>query len=143
MFLGISNTTYMPSPFEPILRKSNFFETFVSESEGVSIIANTFIGGGLMLLAMVITWLFIWSYQKDKFLFIAILASVALLFSSEIVILSAVNMSNLDVVQFRLFMGSSLVFSFIFMIVAIFGFIKYSKRGGGSYVPSQVSTYLN
>lgn len=134
----------MPSPFEPILKKSNFFEPFVSESESVSIVSNTFIGAGLMLVAMLITWLFIWSYQKDRFLFISMFALVAFLYGAEMVILSAINMNNLDVSQFKLFMGSSLLFCLIFIIVGLFGFIKYKRRNVSStYVPSNVQNYLN
>lgn len=134
----------MPSPFEPILKKSNFFEPFVSESESVSIVTNTFIGASLMFAAMLITWLFIWSYQKDKFLFISMFALVAFLYGAEMVILSAVNMSNLDQAQFKLFMGSSLLFCLIFVIVGLFGFIKYKRRNvTSSYVPPAVQNYLS
>lgn len=118
-------------------------ENFVSQSESLTIVSNTFIGAGLMLFAMVVTWLFIWSYQKDRYLFIAILSFVALIYSSEMVIVSAVSMKSLSDLQFKLIMGSSLLFSFIFILVGLFGFIKYKRRTPGSYVPSNVSDYLN
>lgn len=134
----------MPHPFESILKYPLRVEHYVSSSESASIVSSTFIGAGLMFLAMLITWLFIWSYQKDRYLFISMVALVAFAYGTEMVILSAVNMSDLTVTQFRLFMGSSLLFSLMFMLVSIFGFVKYKHRNSSpsSYVPSNVESYL-
>lgn len=132
----------MPSPFEPIV-KLRTYETFVSDSEQTSIVANTFISASLMFVAMLITWLFIWSYQKDRYLFIAMFAVVALLYGVEMVILTSVNSSELQSVQYKLFMSSSILFSAIFFLVGVFGFFKYYRRNVGSYVPTTVQNYLN
>lgn len=131
----------MPSTFEPLLK----MEQFVTNAESESVVSFSFITGALMVVAMILTGVFIWSYQKDRFLFIAVFAFVAMLYSAEIMLLSAINMSKLDMTQFTLFMGSSVLFSIMFFIVAIFGAFKYWRRNSSSspYVPTTVQNYLN
>lgn len=136
----------MPSPFEPLLvGSSDAFESFVTEKESTDVVSNTFVAAALMFLAMLITWFLIWSYQKDRYFFISSFALVAFLYGSLMVILSAVNMSNLSLTQFKLFMGSSLLFTLIFMVVGLFGYFKYKRRNATTnpYVPTTVQNYLN
>jgi uncharacterized YccA/Bax inhibitor family protein len=137
----------MPVLFEPLLKHGGFsgaFEPFANQSETVSIVSGTFIGAGLMVIATVITWLFIWSYQKNVHLFVTMFALVAFIFGVEIVILTAINMSELEKTQFRMFMSSSILFSLICVVIALFGFFKYKQQSASSsYVPSSVQSYLN
>lgn len=138
----------MPAYFEPILKKMQIVpgaEGFVSSNESLSIITKIFISAGLMILAMVITWLFISSYEKDKNFFIGILSVVALMFSIEYLVLTIINMSKYDELSFKVAMGSTIVACLMFLIVAMIFFIKFfqSMRSSGSYVPSSVQSYID
>ena len=131
----------MPSTFEPLLK----LESFVTNDESTNVVTSSFITGSLMVVAMILTGLFIWSYWKDRYLFISVIAFVAFLYCGEMMLLSAINKASLDITQFRLFMGSSILFSIMFFIIAVFGAVKYWRRNSSSspYVPTTVQNYLN
>jgi ABC-type multidrug transport system fused ATPase/permease subunit len=138
----------MPSEFEPILKQklsnTNGIEQFVSESESTSIVGSIFMGIGLMVLAMLITWLFLWSYQKEKLLFIVVLSVVVFLYSVEMVAFIALQRGKLSPLMFRIFMGSSVMISIMCIILIIVFSIKASQRlrGRSSYVPGPVQDYI-
>jgi hypothetical protein len=136
----------MTADFQPIL-KHNLVEEFVSSNESLKIVTNIFISAGLMVVAMIITWLFIWSYEKDINLFISIIACVAMLFSMESIIMTIINMSKFDEISFKVSMGSGITASLIFFILAITFFIRFFQRmrgdSGSRYVPSTVSNYID
>jgi O-antigen/teichoic acid export membrane protein len=136
----------MTADFAPIL-KQNLVEQFVSSNESLKIVTNIFISAGLMVFAMMITWLFIWSYQKNTNLFIAFIACVAMLFSLEWIILTIINMSKYDEISFKVSMGSGILNGLIFFILAMTFFIRFfqDSRGdsGSRYVPSTVSNYID
>jgi ABC-type multidrug transport system fused ATPase/permease subunit len=136
----------MTAEFVPILQKhrSPDIETFVTGSESADIATNIFVSAGLMIFAMIITWLFIWSYQKDKFLFITIISLVALCFALEVVVLVLINMNKYDQITFRVSLGSAVLVGFIYFILAVIFMSRFfqNQRSSNSYVPSSVQSYI-
>lgn len=142
----------MPAEFEPLVKKTtdhNVVEMFVSGDQSITIMTNILVSAGLMILAMIITWVFIWSYEKDRQLFISIIALVSLLFSIENVVIILVNMSKYDPVSFKISMGSNILSGLIFSIITVYFFIRFfqNQRSNASsmssYVPSNVQNYIN
>jgi membrane protease YdiL (CAAX protease family) len=146
MFLRCS----MPATFEPLVRRNpdhNVIEMFVSGDESMSIMTNIFVSAGVMILAMILTWLFIWSYQKDYHLFISIIALVAFLFALENIIIILVNMSKYEEVSFKISMGSNVLSGIMFLIISIFFFIRFFQTrrqvSSSSYIPTNVQNYID
>lgn len=141
----------MPAEFEPLLKKNhgNLVETFVSGDESMTIMTNILVSAGLMILAMMITWMFIWSFQKDHQFFISIVSIVAFLFAIENIIIILVNMSHYDPISFKISMGSNVLSAVIFFIMSVYFFVRYvqtqraSSGYGTQYIPQNVQSYIN
>lgn len=140
----------MPAEFVPVVQQRNkaeIVEMFVSGNESLTIMTNIFVSAGIMIFAMIITWLFIWSYNKDKLLFISIISIVAILFAIENIIIILINMDKYDPISFKVTMGSNILCGIIFFIVAIVFFIRFFQNrrssSASSYVPSNVQSYID
>lgn len=120
-------------------------EPFVNSSQSADIVSNIMISAGLMVFAMLITWLLLWSYQKDKFLFISIISIMGLCFAIEVIILVLVNMNKYDQITFRISIGSGVVIGVIYLILALIFFIRFvqNQRSGNTYVPPSVQSYID
>ncbi len=134
----------MPSLFEPILKQPKSEEHFVSDEESKNIVVNILIGVSLMVAAMLITWLFIWSYEKEKSLFIAIFATVMFIYAIKMVIFIALKKNDMNETTFKVFMGSSVTVAIMNLMLIIFFSIRASSRlrGRSSYVPGAVQDYI-
>lgn len=136
----------MTADFDPILKQKQI-EQFVSSSQSTTIAVNIFVSAGLMIFAMLVTWMMIWSYQKDKFLFIAIICFISILFCLEIIIIMLINMSRYDEVTFKLTMGSSVMMGLIYFILLIIFVVRYfqAQRANttSTYVPTSVQSYID
>lgn len=136
----------MTAEFEPLLKQQQI-EQFVSASQSTTIATNIFVSAGLMIFAMLITWMMIWSYQKDKFLFIAIICFISIMFCLEIIIIMLINMNRYDEVTFKLTMGSSVMMGLIYFILLIIFVVRYFQNqranSTSSYVPSSVQNYID
>lgn len=133
----------MPSMFEPLLMQPSK-EHFVSEEESKSIVVNILIGVSLMVAAMLLTWLFIWAYEKEKALFITILGVVMFLYSVKMVIFIALKKKDMGDVAFKVFMGSSVTMAIMNVMLIIFFSIRAASRlrSRSSYVPGAVQDYI-
>jgi hypothetical protein len=139
----------MPADFIPLLKKredDDEVEQFVPDKDTGSIVTNIFISLGLMIVAMLITWLFIWSYEKDRSLFITIFAVVAFLYAAEIAVFIAINTDKLDTITFRIMTSSTVFFGFTFLLIAIIFMIKaiqHLRSKSQGYVSNTVRDYIN
>lgn len=135
----------MTADFDPILKHDASMEPFVNSSQSADIVSNIMISAGLMVFAMLITWLLLWSYQKDKFLFISIISIMGLCFAIEVIILVLVNMNKYDQITFRISIGSGVVIGVIYLILALIFFIRFvqNQRSGNTYVPPSVQSYID
>ena len=136
----------MTADFAPILKQKEI-EQFVSSSQSTTIATNIFVSAGLMIFAMLVTWVMIWSYQKDKYLFIAIICFISILFCLEMIIIILINMNRYDEITFKLTMGSSVMMGIIYLILIIIFIFRYfqSQRAesSSSYVPPSVQNYID
>jgi hypothetical protein len=145
MFLG----NRMTAVFEPIikhgLRSDDSMETFVNSSQSTDIASNILISAGLMIFAMLMTWLLLWSYQKDKFLFIAIVSIIGFCFALEVIILVLINMNKYDLITFRVSIGSSVVIGLFYLILILIFFVRFIQnvRAANNYVPPSVQSYID
>lgn len=141
----------MPSLFEPILkserekREHEMTEHFEDQESTGKVVGNTFIGISLMTLAMLVTWLFIWGYSKDKSLFIAFLNVLVFIYAMKVFILILVIRDKLSLPVFRIYMGSALFMIITSLVMIILFSIKASKKlkSNSGYVPSSVQEYIN
>jgi hypothetical protein len=144
----------MVSLFEPLLKKKEegeeVVEAFVNENDTRNIVANVFVGVSLMLMAMFLTWLFIWAYRRDVALFILVFTIVMFFFAVEMVIFVSIVRGSISKVMFTMFMGSVVFAAFMCIVLVIFFAIKVSHNASSgrpgyqaSYAPQNVQEYLN
>jgi hypothetical protein len=141
----------MVSWFEPLLNskrdEKEVVEAFVNETDTRNIVANVFIGISLMLMAMIFTWLFIWSYRRDMALFVLFFSVFVFMFAVEMVIFVAMVRGSISKIMFTMFMGSVLFVAFMCIVLIIFFSIKVahnSSRGSvNTAMPDNVREYLN
>jgi len=135
-------------------------ETFVDETTSKQVVSKTFIGVGIVLLAMAFTVLFIWTYQKSYKLFIMVFSIIVFIFSLITVVFVTMTRAKLTDMQFRIYLSGtvfmtlmSLAMFIIFTIFAV-GHLKRireeaaalaaSGRGSASQmVPPQLDTYAS
>jgi uncharacterized membrane protein len=144
----------MVSYFEPLLksrRQEDDNREGFADANTQTIVGNVFIGISIMILAMCLTWLFYWSYMRERTLFIAILSGVMMLFAIEMLILVVMLRSQVSQLLFTFYMGSTAFATFMCLILVIFFSFKASQRlrgsngftGNNSYVPQNVQDYIN
>lgn len=130
--------------------KQNTYETFetAGQPNAQTMVGNVFIGIALMILATLLTVLFYWSFQKEKYLFITILCAVVFLYTIKMVILVAILRDKLNSIVFRLYMGSTAFMSLMTLMMMIYFAVKTSQRLRGtssssSYIPPPVQSYTS
>lgn len=127
-----------------ILPRPKRIEAFVSEDDTKRVMRSVFTAVGLMIGAMFIAFLFIWSYNKEKTLFIAIYSAFMFIFSVLIIaVISIIRKKIDDVVVFYILVGSSAFFAILNLVLILTFTIVASKRLRRSYVPSGVQEYIN
>jgi vacuolar-type H+-ATPase subunit I/STV1 len=102
-------------------------DTADKEAKTRTSIIRIFISVGLMALAIVLGFIFLWAYRKEKTLMVVVLSVVVFIYSLLIMVFVLVQRANLDYVYFNLFMGSS-AFMVIMMILLIIIFSIIASR---------------
>ena len=145
----------MPMEFEPILKSEqekrdklyeNFANTKIMDDEVAgSVVGSIFIGISLMTLAMLLTWLFIWGYNKDRSLFIAIFAALIFAYSIKVLVYVIILRTKVSVPVFRVYLGSAIFMIFTSIVMIVFFSIKASRKLKSStgYIPPSVQEYIN
>lgn len=119
------------------------------EAEAAKTVGNVFISVSLMILAMILSVLFYWAYQRSEFLFFLVFVAIIFFYTVAHVGLFAALRHKLRPVVFRMYMGAGVFVSFMCMLVAIFLAIQYRKSSGSSssaadaYVPPPVADYAS
>jgi glucan phosphoethanolaminetransferase (alkaline phosphatase superfamily) len=111
------------------------FEKFVDTNESKQVISNTFVTLSFVFLAMMITAVLYWSYQKTDALFITLFSMLVLTYALMMTLFIASIRKNLTVNQYKIFITAS-----IFMTISsaiLFGYfllqtIKYFKNPTGA-----------
>lgn len=125
---------FMPKKIEP----------FVDEAQTKKVMQQVFIGVGLMIAAMFLAFLFTWAFNKEKTLFIAIYATIMLLFAALMITLVSIVRKELsNIAIFYVLVGSSAFVALLNIVLIIVFAVMASKRLKRSYVPSGVQDYLN
>jgi uncharacterized membrane protein len=111
-------------------------ESFVTGSETNALVINVFTGLGLAALGMIFTFLFFWSYNKDKTVFIVVLSVILFLYALMQMIYFIVKKESLGNVEFSIMLGASIFVEIMAVILLIIFSIIASRRLRGSTVSS-------
>lgn len=129
---------------DPPILKPRKVEMFVSEEETKEVMTRVFIAVGLMIGAMFLAFLFIWTFNKEKTLFISVYATFMLMFAAMIIIVASVireQITNKKV--FYVIIGSSVFVALLNIVVAVIFGVMASKRLRKAFVPQGVQDYIN
>lgn len=107
-------------------------EFFVSTSETNTLITNVFTGLALAVLGMVLTFIFFWSYNKDKTLFIVVLSILLFLYALMQMIYFIVKKETLENFEFSVMVGASIFVEILAVILIIVFSIVASRRLRGN-----------
>jgi len=113
-------------------------ESFVTTGDTNALVINVFTGLGLAALGMIFTFLFFWSYNKDKTLFIVVLSVILFFYALMQMIYFIVKKDSLGNVEFSVMLGASIFVEIMAVILLIIFSIVASRRLRGS--TSSVST---
>lgn len=96
-------------------------------------IARIFISVGLMALAIVLGFIFLWAYRTEKTLMVVVLAVVVFIYALLVMVFVLVQREKLDFIYFQLIMGSS-AFMVIMMIllIVIFSILASRRMNAGA-----------
>jgi|APGre2960657444_1045066.scaffolds.fasta_scaffold11901_2 hypothetical protein len=97
-----------------------FRESFVDETTSKSVVSKTFITVSIVILAMIFTLLFIWSYQKSYKLFIMIFSIIMFIFALLTVIFVTLTRSKLTELQFRIYLSVTVFMTLMSLVMIIF-----------------------
>lgn len=100
-------------------------EKFSSDSDSNQTIENVFIAFAYITLTVLIMSLIYWSYNKNIFLFIIVLNSIAFIYSIVMMSLALINRDILDNTTFKTLFGGSVFVMFFEFFVIIFFLLKY------------------
>lgn len=126
----------------PALLRPKRVEMFVNEDDTKQVMTQVFIAVGLMIAAMFLAFVLSWAYNTEKTLFIAIFASITLLFSALIITLVSIIRNKIDDVKIFYVLVGSTAFMSIFSIVMIIVFsVIASKRLRRGMAMNAVSDY--
>lgn len=95
------------------------YEPFVDEPAAKSVVSKTFIGVAVVLLAMILTFLLIWSYQKSSKLFIMFFSIVVLIFCVMMVVFVTTTRSKLSEQKFSIYLSAAVFMTFLSIIMVI------------------------
>lgn len=119
------------------------YEPFVDEPAAKTAVSKTFIGVAVVLLAMVLTFLLIWSYQKSSKLFIMFFSVIVLVFCIMMVVFVTTTRSKLTEQKFTIYLSAAVFMTFlsiimviIFTIFAVNSLKKASEMAQGQVAPS-------
>lgn len=118
-------------------------ETFVTEEETKTGVANIFVSVGLMVFAILLGGILFWAYRKERALMIVFLSAFMFIFSVLIMSLSIAQRSKLDSKYFMFMTGSSIFMSVMMIIIIIIFSIITSRRLNKSYLGPQTQDYLS
>lgn len=113
-----------------------FYEHFVNETDARSSIKTAFISITFVVVGMLLSAILLWSYQKADALFYALFLGVILLYIVLAVTFVAIIRKKLTVIQFEVFMTTSIFMAMFVIVVMIFFIVKAAKilkqSGSGS-----------
>jgi hypothetical protein len=119
------------------------YEPFVDEPSAKTVVSKTFIGVAVVLLAMVLTFLLIWSYQKSTKLFIMFFSIIVLVFCVMMVVFVTTTRSKLTEQKFTIYLSAAVFMTFlsiimviVFTIFAVNALKKASELTQGQATPS-------
>lgn len=119
------------------------YEPFVDEPAAKTVVSKTFIGVAVVLLAMVLTFLLIWSYQKSTKLFIMFFSVIVLVFCVMMVVFVTTTRSKLTEEKFTIYLSAAVFMTFlsiimviIFTIFAVNALKKSSEMAQAQMAPS-------
>jgi uncharacterized membrane protein len=117
-------------PWTPLLPSQQIADEGFANDEGRTkeTVANVFTGVGLMILAIGVALAFMWSYNRDKALFIATFATVMFVFSVNMVTYIAIIRESMSDHAFYYYLGLCTFMAFATMIIAIMFFVTFSRR---------------
>jgi CDP-diglyceride synthetase len=95
------------------------YEPFIDEPSAKSVVSKTFIGVAVVLLAMVLTFLLIWSYQKSTKLFIMFFSVIVLVFCVMMVVFVTTTRSKLTEQTFTIYLSAAVFMTFLSIIMVI------------------------
>ena len=126
--------------FQPLQKHevSMFLEPFVDNAQAKSLTETVLVGIALMVLATVITFIFLSAYNKSKYLFIVVYSLMVLVYSIIMISLILMKKEDLSQLQYEMYMGSSL--GIIIVAIIFIGFFTSKHRQG--MTPSQTSSYM-
>jgi hypothetical protein len=107
-------------------------EDFVTTTESNALVINVFTGIGLAALGMLITFIFFWSYNKDKTLFIVVLSVLFFLYALMQMVYFIVKRGSLGNMEFSVMLGASIFVEIMAVILLIIFSIVASRRLRGS-----------
>jgi len=107
-------------------------EDFVTTTESNALVINVFTGIGLAALGMLITFIFFWSYNKDKTLFIVVLSVLFFLYALMQMVYFIVKRGSLGNTEFSVMLGASIFVEIMAVILLIIFSIVASRRLRGS-----------
>lgn len=123
-------------------------ETFAdSSSDGkdtTKTIQRIFLSVGLMVLAIVIGFIFLWAYRKERTLMIVVLSVVVFIYSLLVLVFSLVQRDKLDYIYFTMLMGGSAFMTIMtVLLIIVFSIIASQRMGSQDTLGSQTRDYLS
>lgn len=106
--------------------RETFADATDAEKTNTSVV-RIFISVGLMALAIVLGFIFLWAYRTEKTLMIVVLSVVVFIYALLVMVFALVQREKLDFIYFQLIMGSS-AFMVIMMILVIIIFSILASR---------------
>ena len=135
-------------PISEAYRKEENRETFADDSADSKSTANTikriFISIALMVLAIVIGFIFLWAYRKERTLMVVVLSVVVFIYALLVLVFTLVQRDKLDYIYFTLLIGSSAFMTvMMILLIVVFSVISSQRMGSQDYLGSQTRDYMS
>jgi hypothetical protein len=121
----------------------NSLEGFADESQTKQSIIRIFVSVSLMVLAILIGFVFLWAYRRERTLMIVVLSAVIFIYAILVLVFTLVQREKLDNIYFLLLTGSSAFMTTMAVLLIIIFSIIASRRMGDSYMGDQARDYLS
>jgi chromate transport protein ChrA len=105
-----------------------YHETFVSEEENNTTVKNVFAIIGYIVMGIVLTLLFVWSYyasSNNQYLFITLLATIVLIYCIIVISITVVNKNCFDIPSYNIIFGITIFMLFMSFTLSIIFILKY------------------
>jgi vacuolar-type H+-ATPase subunit I/STV1 len=119
-------------------------ETFAAnEEDAKKSIIRIFVSVSLMVLAILIGFVFLWSYRRERTLMIVVLSAVIFIYAILVLVFTLVQREKLDNIYFLLLTGSSAFMTTMAVLLIIVFSIIASRRMNDGYMGDQARDYLS